>query len=332
MASKQESFKVKTAWESDSGSVKRNKDFEKGVNRGFKSDADLTRDAHSSNKKRYPKEYEDRKTSYEEHVSENSSDDSDGDDGNAQIHPVISVISTENDFSLSYFDLLKQPQSDSMKFIQQVAPVNKKIRCKVIVKRGIINEYTFFLEKFNTGKDLALMSTRRKKMSTGIAYTIIGQNEFKEPTKFGFVESNIIRKTFTLYGDVFNNPRRELILSQGIQYFDMTIINRLLCRIQPLKVKLDMNIFARDTERDKKVVYKSKKPNYDKKSHKYTLDFENRARLRTRFSLQILDGDQSSNIIFQLCKLNSRIYAVDFSYPFCAFSAFGLAISILARY
>ena len=322
MASKKENLKIKTAWEPDSGSVDATGKigFEKGVNKGFKSETDLTRNAHSSNKKKKTSEYE------------TSSDDSDGDDGHANIDPVItSVIATENDFSLSYFDLLKQPQSDSMNFIQQVAPANKKIRCKVIVNRGIINEYTFFLEKFNAGKDLALMNTRRKKMSTGIAYTIIGQNAFKEPTKFGFVESNIVRRTFTLYGDVFNNPRRELILSQGKQYFDLTFIKRVFSGPKPLKVKLDMNILAGDTV-VKKVTYKNKKPDYDKKNHKYTLIFDDRAKRRSKYSMQIVDGDQSSNILLQLCKLDSCIYAVDFSYPFCAFSAFGFAISVLTRF
>ena len=136
----------------------------------------------------------------------------DDDDNEAEIYPGSEPNENEepeeeppgNDFSLEYFDVLNQSRSkfNIVDFIQVLSPKETKIRCKLIVNRGIFNEYTLYLENFED-KDLPLMTTKRKKASAKVYYTIVALTEPKNNVKFGFVESNLTRRAYSLVGNLF---------------------------------------------------------------------------------------------------------------------------------
>ena len=75
----------------------------------------------------------------------------------------------------------------------------------------------------------------------------------------------------------------------------------------------------------------NKKPEYDPLLKKYRLDFRGRANVASVNNIQIVDPKEPDRIIFQLGKVKKYCYNLDYSYPLCAFQAFGIAISCLSR-
>jgi len=269
----------------------------------------------------------------------------------------------ENDYRLEYFDLLidKNAKHSIVDFIQSISPADTKIRCKLIIDRGVFNEYTLYLENFNGG-DLPLMTTKRKKASTKVMYQIVVLNESKENVKFGYVESNLTRRSYELVGNVLNgnegqnefyennknsetNQHDDRYSSsksinhkqEGINYFELEYTNKMIGRSKPkdLLLKLEIPIHNKRANKSdvqmKQKTLRSKKPDFDSKSKTYRLDFKGRARLPSTNNVQIVDENDSKTVVMQLGKMKSKHYSLDFSYPFCAFTAFGLAISCLSR-
>ncbi len=75
----------------------------------------------------------------------------------------------------------------------------------------------------------------------------------------------------------------------------------------------------------------TKKAEYDRATKTYRLDFEGRAKLPSTSNVQIVDEQYTDEVLLQLGHMESKTYALDYKYPFCAFSAFGVAISCLSR-
>jgi hypothetical protein len=231
----------------------------------------------------------------------------------------------------------------------------------LIIDRGVFNEYTLYLENFNGG-DLPLMTTRRKKASTKVMYQIVILNESKENVKFGYVESNLTRRSYELVGNVLNgnegqnefyennknsetNQHDDRYSSsksinhkqEGINYFELEYTNKMIGRSKPkdLLLKLEIPIHNKRANKSdvqmKQKTLRSKKPDFDSKSKTYRLDFKGRARLPSTNNVQIVDENDSKTVVMQLGKMKSKHYSLDFSYPFCPFSAFGLAICCLSR-
>ncbi len=298
-----------------------------------------------------------------------------GNDSDAEIYPgkdsELDNDDTEileNDYRLEYFDLLigKNSKNGVVDFIQSISPADTKIRCKLIIDRGIFNEYTLYLENFN-GTDLILMTTKRKKASAKVSYQIVLINDLKENIKFGCVESNLTRRAYELVGNIpsmnenlneFNennknsidNPHddrynssksikieKENQKQDGVHYFELEYTNKMIGRSKPKNLHLNLEIPMQNKRSNKSDVQtklkilRSKKPEYDAKSKKYRLDFKGRAKLPSTNNVQIIDENDSNTILMQLGKMKSKHYSLDFSYPFCAFTAFGVAISCLSR-
>lgn len=75
----------------------------------------------------------------------------------------------------------------------------------------------------------------------------------------------------------------------------------------------------------------TKKPEWDPDLKTFNLDFRGRAEEPSTNNLQIVDESDLKNVLLQLGKVNSKLYYLDYKYPFNAFSAFGLSLSCLSR-
>lgn len=123
------------------------------------------------------------------------------------------------------------------------------------------------------------------------------------------------------------------------EVFELTYSNRVIADDKPkdikLKLKLDKNEVEKDRKGDGELIkwLVSKKPELDKKTKTYRLDFKGRAQLPSTSNLQlVLDGDSDSAVpVFQLGKLDKNEFAMDFSYPLTFFTAFGMALAALSR-
>ena len=260
----------------------------------------------------------------------------------------------------------KGSKNSVVDFIQSISPADTKIRCKLIIDRGIFNEYTLYLENFN-GADLILMTTKRKKASAKVTYQIVVINDLKENIKFGCVESNLTRRSYELVGNMsslnenltefyennkssIDNPHddhynssksikneKENQKQDGVHYFELEYANKMIGRSKPKDLLLNLEIPIQNKRSNKSDVQtklkilRSKKPEYDSKSKTYRLGFKGRAKLPSTNNVQIVDENDSKTIVMQLGKMKSKHYSLDFSYPFCAFTAFGVAISCLSH-
>ena len=116
------------------------------------------------------------------------------------VYPDIPEITTENetqitnDFNDEYF---KNLLYDTVDFVQSPAPKGTLIKCKILVTKGIFNEFHFLIEDNFSG--YLLLKTVRKKTIAQLNYSIQISNTAK-PYKFGQLYSNKIRNSFILTG------------------------------------------------------------------------------------------------------------------------------------
>jgi hypothetical protein len=184
---------------------------------------------------------------------------------------------------------------------------------------------------------------------------------------FGKVTSNFGRSSYTLIGNLDNEDDENMSQSSSNlqssnrtesrmsdkknansrKYFDLEYNNKIIGQTKPKDIRLEMlvndslneiantnasvieNTFQRG--KNKRVTLITKKPEFDPATKKYRLDFSGRARMASSNNMQIIDGSNPSKVLFQLGKKKSKFYYCDYTYPFTAFQAFGLAISSLSR-
>jgi hypothetical protein len=288
----------------------------------------------------------------------------------SQKEPIETVDRKEKYKNSDYIKLAKRSILD---YIQTPAPAEFMIKCKIIVEKGMFNNYLFYLENYRgDNEDLLLMSTKRKKASTSLHFRI---EAFESASigagghfiEFGKVASNFSRSSYTLIGNMDNendenidrsnsnlrsSSRAESRMSDkrnasSKKYFDLEYNNKLVGHTKPKDINLELlvNDSHSDTtntsasliestfkrEKSKRITLVTKKPEYDPATKKYKLDFGGRARLASCNNMQIIDNSNSSKVLFQLGKVKSKFYYCDYTYPFTAFQAFGLAISCLSR-
>jgi hypothetical protein len=75
----------------------------------------------------------------------------------------------------------------------------------------------------------------------------------------------------------------------------------------------------------------TKKAEYDEQTKKHQQDFRGRACMPSTNNILLLEQNNADNVLFLLGKIEKKEYYCDFTYPFSAFSAFGLAASCLSR-
>jgi hypothetical protein len=266
----------------------------------------------------------------------------------------------ENDFNNEYFETVNR---NLVEFVQRLSPPDVKIRCHLEVVKGIFNEYILYLEK-GDGQNVPLMMTKRKKASTKIIYTVYvfepntkSAKHTDKLIKFGKVNSSLSRRHYVLAGNLNEHDDDNISIGdlhddnsntdedKPRKYFDLEYRNKVIGRSKPKDLTLNLNInqahklkdadgnlvdntYA-STVKNKNLVTKS--PEYDSKAKIYRLDFRGRAKLPSTNNLQLIDANNPKSVLLQLGKMETKSFSLDFSYPFCAFTAFGLAVSCLSR-
>ena len=221
-------------------------------------------------------------------------------------------------------------------FIQITAPKDQTIKCKVYIERGLFDEYFFFLEEYEPPK--LLMRSMRKKSSLNTFYHIqVADNFYANPSKFGRLYSDLNKTNYTLVGDKLNEKLffnleyekyTKLIGADKPKRFNLEIVQHQTTDNQAGD-KMDKLFQRASATRYTKLI--TKKPYYDPASRHFKLDFKKRVRLPSLNNIQIVDEADQDTILFQCGKYESKCYNIDFTYPFCAFTAFGLAIACLNR-
>ena len=264
-----------------------------------------------------------------------------------------------NDFQLDYFKLIRK--TSMLNFILTPPPQGTIIRCKIICRKGIFNEYSFYLEDAQHN-DILLMKTHRQMTTAKAAHIITCLNTATAapPTANSFsltdfysasagssqyiagielpcakLKSNISRKKFKLELDTnvigasstsssssSSSPRNTDLLS--------TLFKSSLS--EPRRIMANACLCSGVSFNQDKVTYffKNRPPYYDFQQRKYVLDYGGRAKQSSKNNFQIID-ESSDEMIMQLGKVETGWYNCDFSFPLCALQAFGFALSSLCR-
>lgn len=183
-----------------------------------------------------------------------------------------------------------------------------------------------------------MMTTSSKRASAGVYLSILANimnplvRKYREK-RVGKLRSDLTRKSYQLNEE--NSSSRSSSPSQSlVQHFELLYRNRSLTNPTPKEIE----VFLRSTETNcfeegKRPTYKvvTKAPEYDKQTKTYRLDFKGRASVSSVNNMQIVDLSNPSVVLLQLGKTGKRQFILDYSYPFTAFTAFGVALSCLSR-
>ena len=263
-------------------------------------------------------------------------------------------IRPEDYFQLNYFKLLK---TNILDFIQTPPPKGYQIRCKLVINKGIFNEYLFYIETADN-KDFLIMSTSRKKTSPSLCFAIntVNSNDPKNTIKFGRLTANLARSSYSLVGNLDESdneiieatsprPKSAVKKENCIKYFNLDYNYKIIGYSKPKDLAVDLLLIDQIDQHNidessittmfnrvsKNKVFVSKKPEFDPVSKKFKLDFKGRAKLPSSNNVQIIEDSKQNAIVFQLGKVLTKHYNCDFAYPMNAFQAFGIAISCISR-
>ena len=207
------------------------------------------------------------------------------------------------------------------------APQGQMVKGKVLFRRSILNEYSFYLEDYY-GQNLLLMRTNRKLAATA-CFSIIGMN-YDEPgnrvlyeTICGTIESNMSRHKFKLKPNLSSLQSKilEISLKTSVGEPRRMIANASLCQ----------GISMASNENRITYILKNKQPTYDLSKKRFVLNYDGRARLSSKHNFQIVDEYSPEVIIMQVGKLDTGEFSCDYSFPLCALQAFALALSSFIR-
>lgn len=277
------------------------------------------------------------KKNYEEEEIENDNESSKQKEIN--IYPETTASHEKpNDFSNLYFEFLVY---DTIDFIQTTPSNDLMVRCKVIVDKGMFNQYAFYLED-NFGGYLLLKACRKKTFKQYF-YSISTANS-DTSYKFGHLSSNYTRGEYALTGNYDDNDK-----TSEKKYSDVQFTTRMIGSTKPKDLLAELllfenderqsleqqksdsmsNMFRREVKRSVRLT--TKKPYFDPKTKTYRLKFDGRVKMPSSNNLQLIDESKPDTTVFQLGKIKSKVYSCDFTYPFCAFSAFAMAVTCLSR-
>lgn len=272
-----------------------------------------------------------------------------------------------NDFNLDFFKLIRK--TSMLNFILTPPPQGTIVRCKIICRKGIFNEYSFYLED-SQHNDILLMKTHRQMTTARAAHIITclnttpnanvnmsgsyssfaltdyyspsaGSNQYIAGIELpcAKIKSNISRKKFKLELDTSVMAGSPLSPSSSMASPRTMITNGDLLNTlfksslsEPRRIIANACLCSGVSFNQDKVTYffKNRPPYYDFQQRKYVLDYGGRAKQSSKNNFQIID-ESSDEMIMQLGKVETGWYNCDFSFPLCALQAFGFALSSLCR-
>lgn len=214
-------------------------------------------------------------------------------------------------------------------YIKTPGPLEHMIKCKLLVKTGLFNEYYFYLEKSSQTSSIQFLMQAMRKTTTLNAFYWIYANQ----KRFGHLKSNLNKSNYFLIGDVNVDEA-----NSGKKYFDLDFEQKkILAKPSPQDIQIEIilnddlnndNLFEKKL--NKRFRIQTKRPYWDVSTKKYKLDFKGRATRASSNNFQLIDCE-SNSLVYQCAKWKSNLYNIDFKYPINAFQAFGIAISCLSK-
>lgn len=262
--------------------------------------------------------------------------DSDGEpmdeDAKIEIDKTKTRNSARNEnVTLAYTEYLKSIKGgDTLDFVLSPPPQGQLIHGKIICKKGIFNEYFFYLEN-KSQYDVYIMKATRKMTSAKIYYTIdtINYDQYGAASttevSCGRIVSNMSRKKFKL--DLSNN---------FVQFSNTEILNVAFKTKpgDPRKILASASLCqgARIANNDKVTYFlKNKQPVFKMDIKQFVLNYNGRAKRSSKNNFQIIDETSPDDVLTQLGKVEDCVYHCDFAFPLCAMQAFGFALANLCR-
>ena len=229
---------------------------------------------------------------------------------------------------MEYFEPIKA--GDTLDFTLCPPPQGQLVHGKIICKKGIFNEYFFYLENFNKS-DLYIMKASRKMTSAKVNYTIdtINYDQYgnalSTEVSCARIVSNMSRKKFKL--NLSNN---------FVQFSNTEILNASFKTKpgDPRKILACASLCqgARNSNHDKVTYFlKNKQPVFKMDIKQYVLNYNGRAKRSSKNNFQIIDETSPDVVLTQLGKVDDCVYHCDFAFPLCAIQAFGFALANLCR-
>lgn len=225
-------------------------------------------------------------------------------------------------------------KSSMVDFLLTPAPVGKTICCKIVCQKGFFNEYSFYLENFNT-KDLLIMKAHRRITSTKSYYLInlVNYNSYGIQTSYNQHDSNL--NCARIVSNIYRRKFRLDLNNNYAVYNNRDLLNVTFKTTvgEPTKIMASAGLCSPSSEAKDKVTYflKNRSPYYDTHRKKYVLDYFGRARKSSKHNFQIVDESQPNDTIILVGKMDNGVYSCDFTFPLCALQAFAFALSSLCR-
>lgn len=110
--------------------------------------------------------------------------------------------------------------------------------------------------------------------------------------------------------------------------FELSYRKQSIIRPMPKELDIYLNTENMDCFNHKLM---TKPPEYNTRHKSYMLDFKGRIKKSSSNNMQIINPNKADKILWQLGKMESKHYILDFRYPFTAFTAFATALSCLTR-
>jgi hypothetical protein len=212
----------------------------------------------------------------------------------------------------------------TIEFILTPPPQGQVLNCKVICRKGIFNEYLFYLEP-----NLLIIKAHRRVASTKVYYVIDTINNYDE----NFYDKN--KNCAKIISNMARNKFFMKLNSQMYKVHNNNILNIIFKSRngEPRKILADAFLCAGTLPTKDKLTYilKNRQPYYDVEKKKFVLNFNGRASISSKNNFQIVDEAQPDNILMQLGKVDNNTYNCDFAYPICALQAFGFALGSLCK-
>jgi tubby-related protein 1 len=269
------------------------------------------------------------KKAFEEPEAKNDDGNVSGDENEVKVEVDKSKLNTET-INLVDDEFFKPiAKGNTLDWCLTPAPQGKTVNCIVTCRKGIFNEYYFYLENYN-GEAFLLMKAHRRVTSAKSYYLIdiinYGENGSRTPSYINSarIVSNMSRHKFRLDANFNLSLNSELLF-----------VNYKTHAGEPRKIIANASLcsgISTSSSKDKVTyVLRNRNPYFDFKRKKFVLNYNGRAQKSSKNNFQIVDETSPDDVLMQLGKVDTNYYNCDYGFPLCALQAFGFALSSLCR-
>ncbi|XP_075045669.1 tubby protein homolog [Mixophyes fleayi] len=238
------------------------------------------------------------------------------------------------------------------------APHGMTLKCRITrdkrgIEKGIYPTYYLHLER-DDGKRLFLMAGRKRKKSKASNYLIsVDPTDLSRggESYIGKIRSNLLGTRFTVFDNGVNPESKPFVQERepirqelaSVSYQDnvfglrgprkMNVIipgmnqdSERLC-IQPLDERDTLLSRYQNGNMEDIINLQNKAPSWSEETQSHVLNFHGRVTQASVKNFQIINADDSENILMQFGRVADDVFTMDFNYPLCPMQAFGICLS-----